>query len=84
MTDIRKIVDQYHQLQDSLRQWIEDELDPLLLECKTVEAVRELKRDTVQQFGGNDVDGRLPLTVYVHFAIYIGSLIEEPGEAASG
>jgi len=75
--DIREVVNQYWAIQADLKQWIKNELDPLLLECESSDDVSELKRQTGYQFGGDDSDYRLPSIVTVHFAIYSCRFIEK-------
>jgi hypothetical protein len=67
--NIRKVVDQYHENQAELKQWMAKVLDPQIAECKTIKDWRALRWKVAQQFGGNAADYRFPSIVTVHFAI---------------
>jgi hypothetical protein len=69
MSNIREIVDQYHDIQARLREWIDQTLDPRIAKCNSMEELQALKWEVAQEFGGNEVDYRFPSIVHVHFAI---------------
>ena len=74
--NIREVVDQYHDTQDKLKQWVDETLTPKLEKCKSSEEVLALAWETAQEFGGNEVDYRHPSIVRVRFAIYGSKFIE--------
>ena len=67
---IREIVDQYHDIQSQLRQWIDEVLDPQIAKCNSMDELLALKWEIAQQFGGTEVDYRFPSIIHVHFALH--------------
>ena len=68
---IREVVDDYHKVQDELREWIDTVLNPQVIACKTVDELNALReRIGIEEFGGNHADYRMPSAVNVHFALY--------------